>query len=232
MKKTQSMLILVAKYSLTGLISISPVPTPDILKLNLFHWKTRLWNTQIHGLEVKRIGMSNEREERVRTFKSVRQMCSNPSSPSDQLYGFWFASDSFSPIAQLCPVWLFVTPRTAAHHGSLSITNSRSLLKLMSITLVVPSNYLILCRPLLLLPSIFPSIRVFSNEPVLCIRLPRYWMFIQWPKYQVLYTPYFPRSGKSEQECPLCRALARIKWYNTYNMKAQTHETACMFGKL
>ena len=227
----QSMLILVVKYSLTGLISISPVPTPDILKLNLFHWKTRLWNTQIHGLEVKRIGMSNEREERVRTFKSVRQMCSNPSSPSDQLYGFWFPSDSFSPIAQLCPVWL-CDPKDCSSPGFLSITNSRSLLKLMSIKLVVPSNHLILCHPLLLLPSVFPSTRVFSNEPVLCIRLPRYWIFIQWPKYQVLDTPYFPRSGKSEQECPLRRALARIKWYNTYNMKAQRHETACMFGKL
>ena len=138
----------------------------------------------------------------------------------------------FSPVAQLCPVRLFVTPRNAAHHGSLSLTNSQSLLKLMSIELVVPYNYLILCRPLLLLPSIFPSIRVFSNESVLCIRLPRYWIFIQWPKYQILYTPYFPPSGKSEQECPLPRALARIKWYNTYNMKAQRNETACMFGKL
>ena len=61
--------------------------------------------------------------------------------------------------------------------SSLSITNSWSLLKLMSIELVMPSNYLILCRPLLLLPSIFPSIRVFSNESVLCIRWPEYWSF-------------------------------------------------------
>ena len=120
-------------------------------------------------------------------------------------------SVQFSPVAQLCPVWLFVTPSNAAHHCSLSITNSRSLLKLWSIELVVPSNYLILCRPLLFLPSIFPSIRVFSDESVLCIRLPRYCIFIQWPKYQILYTPYFPASGKSEQECPLPRALARIK---------------------
>ena len=122
----------------------------------------------------------------------------------------------FSPVAQLCPVWLFVTPRNVAHHGSLSITNSWSLLKLMSIELAVPSNYLILCRPLLHLPSIFPNIRVFSNDSVLCIRLPRYWIFIQWPKYQILFTPYFSPSGKSEQECPLPRALARIKWYNAY----------------
>ena len=66
---------------------------------------------------------------------------------------------------------------TAACQASLSITNSRSLPKLMSIELVMPSNHLTLCRPLLLLPSIFPSIRVFSNESVLCIRLPKYWSF-------------------------------------------------------
>ena len=68
-----------------------------------------------------------------------------------------------------------VTPWTAAHQASLSMTNSWSLLKLMSIALVMPSNHLILCRPLLLSPSIFPNIRVFSNESVLCIRWPKYW---------------------------------------------------------
>ena len=69
------------------------------------------------------------------------------------------------------------TPGTAARQASLSITNSRSLLKLMSIALVIPSNHLILCHPLLLLPSIFPRIRVFSNESALCIRWPKYWSF-------------------------------------------------------
>ena len=69
------------------------------------------------------------------------------------------------------------TPWTAACQTSLSITNSWNLLKLMSIKSVMPSNHLILCRPLLLLPSIFPSIRVFSNESALCIRWPRYWSF-------------------------------------------------------
>ena len=73
-------------------------------------------------------------------------------------------------------VQLFVTPPTAAHQASLSITNSQSLFKLMSIKLVMPSNHLILRHPLLL-PSIFPSIRVFSNESVLCIRWPKYWSF-------------------------------------------------------
>ena len=70
-----------------------------------------------------------------------------------------------------------MTPWTAARQASLSITNSWSLLKLMSIESMIPYNHLILCRPLLLPPSIFPSIRVFSNESVLCIRWPKYWIF-------------------------------------------------------
>ena len=70
-----------------------------------------------------------------------------------------------------------MTPWTAARQASLSITNSRSLLKFMSVASVMPSNHLILCRPLLLLPSICPSIRVFSNESALCIRWPKYWSF-------------------------------------------------------
>ena len=74
-------------------------------------------------------------------------------------------------------VWLFVTPWTAAFQGSLSITNSLNLLKLIFIESVMPSNYLILRHPLLLLPSIFPSIRVFSNDSVLHIRWPKYWSF-------------------------------------------------------
>ena len=74
-------------------------------------------------------------------------------------------------------IWLFVTPWTAAHQASLFITNSQSLLKLMSIDSVMPSNHFILCRPLLLPPSIFPNIRVFSNKPVLHIRWPKYWSF-------------------------------------------------------
>ena len=82
---------------------------------------------------------------------------------------------SFSSAQSLSRVQLFVTPWNAACQASLSITNSWSLLKLMSIVSVMPSNHLILCHPLLLPPSIFPSIRVFSNESVLCIRWPKYW---------------------------------------------------------
>ena len=73
--------------------------------------------------------------------------------------------------------WLFANPWPAARQASLSIINSRSLLKLMSIDLVMPSNHLILCNPLLLLPSIFPDIRVFLNESALSIRWPKYWSF-------------------------------------------------------
>ena len=84
---------------------------------------------------------------------------------------------TFSSVQSLSCVWLFVIPWTAACQASLFITNSWSLPKLMCIELVIPSNHLILCYPLLLLPSIFPSIRVFSNELALCIRWPKYWSF-------------------------------------------------------
>ena len=83
----------------------------------------------------------------------------------------------FSSVQLLSHVRLFVTPWIAAHQASLSIVNSQSLLRLMSIESVMPSNHLIFCCPLLLPPSIFPSIRVFSNESVLRIRWPKYWSF-------------------------------------------------------
>ena len=105
-------------------------------------------------------------------------------NPGGQSSESFFHSLSFVPIfvsivsvQWLSPVWLFATPWTAARQASLSITNSWSLHKLTSIELVMPSNYLILCRPLLLLPSIFPSIRIFSNESVLLIRWPKYCSF-------------------------------------------------------
>ena len=81
----------------------------------------------------------------------------------------------FSSVTQSC---LTLIPWTAARQASLSITNSQNLLKLMSIESVMPSNHLILCRPLLLLPSTFPSIRVFSSESALHIRWPKHWSFI------------------------------------------------------
>ena len=89
-------------------------------------------------------------------------------------FTFWATMHS---VHSLSRVWLFGTTWTAACQASLSITNSQSLLKLMSIESVTPSNHLNLCHPLLLPPSVFPSIRVFSNESVLHIRWPKYWSF-------------------------------------------------------
>ena len=98
------------------------------------------------------------------------------------MYTYWQFSSihvavniQFSSVAQSCPT--FATPWTAACQASLSITSSQGLLKLMSIESVMPSNHLIPCHPLLLPPSIFPSIRLFSNESVLCIKWPKYWRF-------------------------------------------------------
>ena len=83
----------------------------------------------------------------------------------------------FSSVHSFSHVWLFATPWTTARQASLSVTNSWSLLKLMSIALVISSNHLILCQPPLLPPSIFFSIRVFSNESILHLRRPKYWIF-------------------------------------------------------
>ena len=91
--------------------------------------------------------------------------------------GLIFIVTSFSSVQSLGRIQFFETPWTAAHQASLSITNSQSILKLMSIELVIASNHLILCHPFLLLLSIFPRIRVFSNESVLCLRWPKYWSF-------------------------------------------------------
>ena len=98
----------------------------------------------------------------------------------NSLIGWWWGNrevSEFSSVQSLSYVRLFVIPWTAAHQASLSITNSWSLLKLMYIELVMPFNHLILCHPLILLPSTFPNFRVFSNELVLPIRWPKYWRF-------------------------------------------------------
>ena len=110
------------------------------------------WQATIYG-----VAQSWTWLERFRT-----QACTYIQLSSDQL---------------LSHVWLFATPQTVARQASLSITNSWSLLKLMSTETMMPSIHLILCHPLLLLPSIFPSMRVFSNESVLHIRWPKYWSF-------------------------------------------------------
>ena len=89
----------------------------------------------------------------------------------------YISTHQLSSVQSLSHVRLFETPWTATLQASLSIINSRSLLKVMPINSVMPSNHLILCHPLLLLPSIFPSIRVFTNESALHIRWPKYWSF-------------------------------------------------------
>ena len=104
----------------------------------------------------------------------------------------------------------FETPWTAACQTSLSITNSRSLLKLMSTELVMPSNHLILCRPLLLPPSIFPSVRVFSNESVLWIRWPKYWSFnfsISSSNDGLVGSPCSPRDSQESSPTPQFKSI-------------------------
>ena len=120
---------------------------------------------------------------------------------------------------QFSCVWLFATPWTAARQASLSITNAQSWLKLMSIESVMPSNHLILCCPLLLLPSVFPSIRVFSSESALRIRWPKYWSFsfsispsyeysglisfrMDWIRY-----PYSPRDSQEASLTPQIKSI-------------------------
>ena len=117
-------------------------------------------------------GLSSEASENKPAYSLVSLM--TPSHVEDSLDGLAWSLNS---VQSLSCVRLFVTPWTAACQASLSITNSRSLLKLVSTESVMPSNHLILCHPLLL-PSIFPSIRVFSNESALWIRCPKYWSFI------------------------------------------------------
>ena len=106
---------------------------------------------------------------------------------AEQLFQELRVLGQFAVVQSLSRAQLFATPWTAARQASLSITISQSSLKLLSIESMMPSNHLILCRPLLLLPSIFPSIRVFSNESVLCIRGPKYLRIlyeVSWPQGQ------------------------------------------------
>ena len=102
---------------------------------------------------------------------------SSPRSSSNSVFVKSFPQPPFSSVQSLSRVWLFATPWIAARQASLSITNSWSKLRLMSIESVMPSSHLILCCPLLLLPPIPPSITVFSNESTPCMRCPKYWSF-------------------------------------------------------
>ena len=124
-----------------------------------------------------------------------------------------------SSVQSLNCVWLFATPWTAAHQASLSITDSRSSLKLMSIYSVMPSNHVMFCCPLLLLPSIFSSIRAFSNESVLCIRWPKYWSFSFSISPSNEYSGWFPL-GRTGYISSQSKRLLRI-FSNTTVQKHQ-----------
>ena len=123
----------------------------------------------------------------------------------------------FSSVQSLSRVQLFATPWTAAHQASLFITNSRGLLKLISIESVMPSNHLIHCHPLLLPPLIFPSIRVFSNESVFCIRRPKYLSFSfsispsneysELISFRMDWTPCSPRDSQESPPTPQFKSI-------------------------
>ena len=106
-----------------------------------------------------------------------KEACNTSLFLKTRLITVQFSSFQFSSVQSLSRVWLFVTPWIAARQASLSITISRSSLRLTSIGSVMPSSHLILCHPLLLLPPVLPSIRVFSNESTLHMRWPKYWSF-------------------------------------------------------
>ena len=142
-------------YILTIFIYCSPTPASDNHKFGLFFY------------------------EFVCLFLTYNGIQHHVSFGYTKLWFFFYIISkwSLSSVQLHSCVWLFATPWTSAHQASLSITNSQSLLKLMSVESVMPCNLLILCLPLLLLPSIFPSIRVFSNESIFRIMWPKYWNF-------------------------------------------------------
>ena len=142
-------------------------------------------------------------------------------------------SVQFSSLQSLSRVRLFATPWTAGCQASPSITNSLSLPKLMSIESVMPSNHLILCYPLLLLPSIFPNIRVFSNESVLCIRWPKHWSFsfnirpsnetqIWSPLGWRRRTPWSPRDSQESSPTPQFKSMNSLALSSLYS-NSQIH---------
>ena len=135
----------------------------------------------------------------------------------------WSFPKRISSVQLLSHVWLFATAWTAAHQASLSITNSCSLLKLMSIESVMPSSHLILCRPLLLLPSVFPSFRVFSIESVLFIRWPKYWSF------DFSISPSSEYSGLIQVQCykdQYCIGIWKVRSMNQGKLEVVKQEMA------
>ena len=140
---------------------------------------------------------------------------------------------SVQSVHSLSHVWLFVTPWTAACQASLSITNSQSLLKLMSIESVMPSNHLLLCRPLHLPYSIFPSIRVFSNESALRIRWPNYWNFSfsispsnEYPgliSFRMDWLDLLPDEGSLKSPLQHHNSKASVLWHSAFVIVQLSH---------
>ena len=151
-------------------ISLPSVQFCHEFKTYLFK-KPIIWNKTKHCLEK----LKNRQIGRHSMFKVGKLNIGKMAILITMIYRF--SSVQFSSVQSLSRVWLFLTPWIAACQASLSITNSRSSLRLTSIESVMPSSHLILCRPLLLLPPIPPSIGVFSNESTLRIRWPKYWSF-------------------------------------------------------
>ena len=126
-------------------------------------------------------------------------------------------------------VWLFATPWTAARQASLSFTTSQSLLKLVSIELVMPSSHLVLCRPLLLPPSVFPSIRVFSSESALPMRWPKYWSFSfsislsSEYSFRIDWFDLFAVQGTLKSLLQYHSSKASILWYSAFFMVQFSH---------
>ena len=137
--------------------------------------------------------------------------CKNMNHYTSYAFGYNLLSIVVIAVVQpLSRVWLFTTPCTATRQASLSFTISWSLLTFTSIESMMPSNPLILCRPLILLPSILPSIRVFSNESILCIRWPKYWSFASilpmntqsWSPLGLAWSPCCPRDSQESSPTP------------------------------
>ena len=134
----------------------------------------------------------------------------------------------FSSVQLLSHVRLFMTPWIAARQASLSITNSRSSPRLRSIKSVMPSSHLILCRPLLLLPPIPPSIRVFSNESALCMRWPKYWSFI----FSIIPSKEIPGLISFRMDLLDLLAVLRISYLTSLCLNFLTYKMRILFTHL
>ena len=144
------------------------------------HLKNKIFSREKGFFKVYLIHLDISQDKSFAENYSVKKLCCSARQPlphRNRVKSFLVLQPGVVVIQLLSPAWLFVTPWTAAHQASLFFAISRSLLELMSIESVMPSNHLVHCHPLLLLPSIFPSIRVFSKKLAVCIRWPKYWSF-------------------------------------------------------